>query len=709
MSSDLFVPIQHSPPLNIPIRPPSASGGSRPPSALGRPPSALGSKKQTSPEDDYIDWSSGPDSGSDSSPPNKTGANSSPSSDSDDEFTAKLLRSKKVTIVVESSLTKYWTLGFASPSKIHPIRQSSGIHSLATRLLDDAKEFLGKYQASLQDKYAAITNQLFRELKSNSNNTQSFKTFLGDLPKTQCHLHLGGAIGRMKLLEEAEKNDLVMDPEGSFHEKGKISGKTYSAHEVRTSPKLLKVFLDKTTMQGVPKRADSKLRETHFHKTFHAVEPILQAMPLADQLEAIVDEEMQQGVIYADLMIDRVPDSKLGKKMKLDKILRKIKNLMTPQLPEQESKEDACTHGNAEKQIQQQLEKMKNLVENFEGGVWLKKYIDDTVKELENASLEVSRRRKIGNESGPISLVDNRSPLRVGFVLEVMRDIPLHQYVVNKFAALKLHLTRPDLVVSVTIDGHESDELAHQQWPLQNLISNYLIKTLSGPKKKPNCNPHACEWSNSTFETSQRIKDCIDWGAVRIGHATGIATQHNRQELLQLLRDANINVEVCHMSNELLLGEKSPSSLLHHSEVGMVIGSDDPGVFNIGNTLIDECVKLSQILENFEDLVSVMRNGFGLLPGISIYDRKRSKHVIKEAFRGCQSTSWAPNEQFAKEYLSSPRAQREVYFEKVLAAFYYKVAQDIEKGKTELSKPNRSANEWRPLMTLVGKNGTGPT
>ncbi len=93
---------------------------------------------------------------------------------------------------------------------------------------------------------------------------------------------------------------------------------------------------------------------------------------------------------------------------------------------------------------------------------------------------------------------------------------------------------------------------------------------------------------NDPVATIENIYDAILLGAKRIGHGLGV---FKHPYLMKLLKDNDVAVEVCPVSNQILGFvpdlRSHPAQNYYHNGIPIVLGADDPGTFGVDSFAID--------------------------------------------------------------------------------------------------------------------------
>lgn len=539
------------------------------------------------------------------------------------------------------------------------------------KLLQIAQVFLSGNPHIYHRTNEEATSQVYRAIQLHPSKSQHNQWFLHRMPKGNIpHVHFDGLVPREEILNEAVKNNFWWDPENHCFSRIKKAGMV-SASDLSSNPELLKKFYDMTTMRGVQ---DPKDAEEHFHNTFNRVTAVMKDFSLSKGLLAFTRESVLEGVQNAEVMIDRVPKVKKTFIPHSEKFVALAARLKTE---EQSTNFDEKEFWKSDFGKELWLEFVAAVGTLERDTKWVSEYIEKTVTEIQSACAEVAAAEKFR----AASILSNDSPFRVLFTLEVMRDIPYGTFFTHLVLAIKLHKQFPDIVGSITIDGHEQSGISREQWPLQRWMLDFLHKYFD----KPNLNPHAGEWTRSTAKTAKRIMDCTDFSK-RIGHGSGFATQTDSEDLAKILDEKDIPIEICSRSNAELIHRQSPINLYWLMGIRVVLGTDDPALWdkNKYGSLTDECIDAGEACGlTYKDQKEIQRASlhYSFLPGESIYRREGQAFVLKEEFADCYSTSWKPEGPIKDRLAKSSKAQRQVYFEQTCLAFEYDIHNGLQAGR----------------------------
>ncbi len=143
------------------------------------------------------------------------------------------------------------------------------------------------------------------------------------------------------------------------------------------------------------------------------------------------------------------------------------------------------------------------------------------------------------------------------------------------------------LIVGVNIVAPEHNPIAVGDYWLHMHMFRYLGRKYPQVKKAL----HAGE-----LYLGQTPPEAMTWhvraalsiaGADRIGHGVTLPYEHNWQQLLDTMRQADIPVEINLSSNAFILGiekEKHPFPIFHQAGVPLVISTDDAGVLRTNHS-----------------------------------------------------------------------------------------------------------------------------
>ncbi len=355
----------------------------------------------------------------------------------------------------------------------------------------------------------------------------------------------------------------------------------------------------------------------HFFKSFHCFESIARHIPIKDQLECFLKKAILGNMDYVELMVDIID----------------FKDL--PPLPEDFTNEFNTLYSTANHD---------RLIELLTP--WTSLYcirVQEQFDATEKVDCQELLNRGFDSER---NLTNINNPLVMRYIVDTSRLYDNCHFYVAIFAAIKLCQSDPRFV-GITISGPEHDWNAIQNFKTQMEI----IKLLSTKLEFANFNLHAGELVKTLAEPvvlATHIKDSIDAGSRRIGHAACLSDSNNwRQQLIPQMKREGICVEVCVSSNKKILNLKNgkhPINQLRRHAVPFVLCSDDSGVTR--SELKDEFRKVAKRYEEFDykAFKKLSRNSisFSFLPGESIY-KDRVEYKLKPLFNNLMDLNWRPS------------------------------------------------------------------
>lgn len=395
-----------------------------------------------------------------------------------------------------------------------------------------------------------LVGQLFESIKAHSK--EYLNSFIRELPKTDLHIHSGGAISAEYFIKWAADNELYFDPTTYLFSKDegpRLDGnpKLIKVKEVIDQSKyreLLDHYREKMSVGSCPDLSKTGRRK-HFFKAFEIIDSLTKHMPLVDKLSPVIQNARNQNVRYMELMIERLPS------------------------PTPEGFERCFSRSQSE------------ALAMLQTSDWIDSYVKGHTEEINQANAAVSRSlglKSIVDKDGPVLFTDKDSPIVVNYILEIMRDMPNHEFFAHVAAAMAL-MSRCPCVVGLNIVGEEDGLLALQNFSAQMGILGYL----HGQFGQPNITLHAGELNSSFSPADARhhIRDSILIGkAKRIGHGANL-DRENLPQVFNLMRKENIAIEICLASNLNILGVKpKDNSMVRYLENGIAVlpCSDDPAI-----------------------------------------------------------------------------------------------------------------------------------
>ena len=176
-----------------------------------------------------------------------------------------------------------------------------------------------------------------------------------------------------------------------------------------------------------------------------------------------------------------------------------------------------------------------------------------------------------------------------------VRTLPIETIRKNLEKAVELHQAHPEHVIGFDLVAEEDSGNSHLYY-LENFMENYDAKT---QESRIPFYQHTAEtnWpddlitsvnEHDPLATIQNAYEAILLGARRVGHSLGYI---KHPHLLSLLRENNVAIETCPVSNQLLgyVPDLRNHPAVHYLRAGVpvVLGTDDPGTFGYDHFTID--------------------------------------------------------------------------------------------------------------------------
>lgn len=390
-----------------------------------------------------------------------------------------------------------------------------------------------------------LVGQLFESIKAYSKTYLNY--FIKQLPKTDLHIHSGGALSDLDIINWAADNGYYFDPRTYLFSKDEKPD-LIKSKDLRDLPKYREILDKYREKMSVGSCADQSKtgRRQHFFDAFKIIDSLTKDMPLADKLFPVIKNAWKdQNVRYMELMIERLPPS-------------------TP-----DGFEECFNRSRSEA-----LEMLRNTG-------WIERYVTKQIEEIDRSNETVSRNLglfSIIDKERPVLVTDEDSPIVISYILEIMRDMPNHEFFAQVAAAMAL-MPSCSCVVGLNVVGEEDGVLALNNFGAQMEILGYLYNQFD----KPNITLHAGELNSSLTpaEVRNHIRDSIVIGmAKRIGHGANL-NREDLPQLFHLMLEENVAVEVCLASNMNILGiDPKDNSMGLYLERGITVipCSDDPAI-----------------------------------------------------------------------------------------------------------------------------------
>ena len=205
--------------------------------------------------------------------------------------------------------------------------------------------------------------------------------------------------------------------------------------------------------------------------------------------------------------------------------------------------------------------------------------------------LEISKTLEILREF----IKENPSFIGHKRITRALRIFPVETMRKNLEKAVELHQAHPEHVIGFDLVAEEDSGNSHLYY-LENFMENYDAKT---QESRIPFYQHTAEtnWpddlitsvnEHDPLATIQNAYEAILLGARRVGHGLGYI---KHPHLLSLLRENNVAIETCPVSNQLLgyVPDLRNHPAVHYLRAGVpvVLGTDDPGTFGYDHFTID--------------------------------------------------------------------------------------------------------------------------
>ncbi len=215
-----------------------------------------------------------------------------------------------------------------------------------------------------------------------------------------------------------------------------------------------------------------------------------------------------------------------------------------------------------------------------------KKYLDNNEGELEiNITLQV------------LEEFQKDHPEFIGHrrIMNNVRVVCPEDVTDNMRLAVKLHNLFPDHIVGYDMVAEE-DGGNSLQYYLKQFLELYKAETaeisiplyLHTAETKWPADLISSPNDDDPVATIENIYEAILLGAKRIGHGLGF---FKHPYLMKLLKDNDVAVEVCPVSNQILGFvpdlRSQPAQNYYHNGIPIVLGADDAGTFGVDSFAID--------------------------------------------------------------------------------------------------------------------------
>jgi adenosine deaminase len=425
---------------------------------------------------------------------------------------------------------------------------------------------------SIPNRNVRLTAELFERLKAMTGD-HLLHDFLKTMCKVDLHCHLTGSIYSEDYLKIAIEKKLYFEPATChFHSESQLT--RIKAQELEENEKYKHyrdTYKKAMCMDGVVAAGPTDGHDHFFDKTWSIIESLTRYMTLSEKLRPVIRQDLLENVLYKELMIELLPS---------EPIPAGFKPLF------------------AQGKLLEALDVLKN-------EKWLDSYVKTQIAKLNVSSAEMAKEFGLKVPS----ITDPNSPMVVGYMLEVMRDLPNDVFFAHIAAAMALISSHPD-VVAVNIDGPEAGPLAIKNFDAQMKMLDFLW----GQFGRPNISLHAGEVNLNLCaptDISHHIRDSILIGkAKRIGHGASLKHE-NIFELLRLMKQRNVAVEICFSSNKQMLNiapEAHPINLYLKYGIPVVICTDDEGILR--SSLTDEYLMATKAYNlSYLDIKKICQNG----------------------------------------------------------------------------------------------------
>lgn len=391
-----------------------------------------------------------------------------------------------------------------------------------------------------QERNILLVAELFEKLKKDQCEA-AILDFLKKLPKVDLHNHLTGSIYMETYLKIAVLKQLYFDPTTfRFHKENHASRITAQALVCEEKHKATYEALKKTwSMEGCSTGARGG-HDHFFDKIWDIISSLTQYMTLNEKLYPVLKHDLHENVVYKEVMIELLPTAPIPAQFKTLYEQGKL------------------------------LEALNVLKES-----WLSSYVKEQVATIDTSSEAMAKQLNL-----EVSTITNpKSPIVVGYMIEVLRDQPNDIFFAHIAAAMALIKAHPN-VIAVNIDGPEASELAIKNFKTQMKILDFLWNQFD----RPNISLHAGEVNHylcDPIDVQHHIRDSILIGrAKRIGHGASLECE-DTPKLLNLMKVEKVAVEVCFSSNKHMLKiqpKSHPMNLYKKAGIPVILCTDDEGI-----------------------------------------------------------------------------------------------------------------------------------
>ncbi|HUJ93787.1 MAG TPA: hypothetical protein VLW84_00870 [Terriglobales bacterium] len=433
-----------------------------------------------------------------------------------------------------------------------------------------------------------------RYLDSIRNNPPLLLAFLRAMPKGgDLHNHLAGAIYAESLIDFASDNGLCVDRTTSvliappcdsscdkFTSKPAISC-AYDDHVLYNS------IIDAWSMRNWEPGQDSG--HDHFFATFDKFQLAL-VNHTSDALAAAASQAAADHLEYLELMLtaDSTQSAQLGTKLGWDGDFSKMREKL------------------------------------LAGG--LKEIVESTRTAMEHDEAGMRSRLKCG-----AAQPDPGCAVTVRYLYQVLRGLPREQVFAQTLLGFELARADPRFV-GLNLVMPEDWYVPMHDFELEMSMLDYL----HGVYPDVHISLHAGEMAPGLVPPEDlrfHIRDSIERGhAERIGHGVDVMNERDPIELLREMARRNVLVEICLISNDVILGVKGddhPLPVYLRYGVPVALATDDQGVNR--SDMTHEYLRAVETYEflKYPDLKRMARQSLehGFLPGASLWQETKEFRV----------------------------------------------------------------------------------
>jgi adenosine deaminase len=406
------------------------------------------------------------------------------------------------------------------------------------------------------------------------------ETFLRAFPKGgDLHNHLGGSITPEQWIAIAIRRGFCVDEKAlaliEVPEPGCPAG-TAPAASLRKDGPVYQRYVEAASMRG--NRGGPEKAHDHFFQAFGHIRVRTAATILGDELEAAVVHAHEQNLAYLELQILPLPGAMVG-------------NIATRLAPEAG---------------------FETWLETVEKSAEFHDLIGVAQRAMQRSEAELQQRRPA-----------EAAAIRWRYLLSTNRNAPPAVLFVQLAAVADLARIEPR-VGGLNLAGPEDGQVSLRDFNLQMRMIGFLRS------KKPwlRVSLHAGELTPQilhaetgtvpealTFHIGESVRIA---GAERIGHATDLRYEKDREALLRTMRDRHVLAEICLTSESVIQSlkpEEIPFEAYRKAGVPVALNTDDEGI--LGSDLSHEFLRAARDYKlSYRDLKDLARNSikYSFLP-----------------------------------------------------------------------------------------------